>query len=73
LRNGPLTDEQKVRAAEAIERAARSQAQLIEDLLDVSRIVTGKFRMEMQDVKIGLVLKSAVDSCAWSPAPSRSP
>jgi signal transduction histidine kinase len=62
LRNGPLTDEQKVRAAEAIERAARSQAQLIEDLLDVSRIVTGKFRMEMQDVKIGLVLKSAVDS-----------
>ena len=62
LRNGPLTDEQKVKAAEAIERAARSQAQLIEDLLDVSRIVTGKFRMEMQDVKIGLVLKSAVDS-----------
>jgi signal transduction histidine kinase len=62
LRNGPLKEEQKVRAAEAIERAARSQAQLIEDLLDVSRIVTGKFRLEMQDVKIGLVLKSAVDS-----------
>jgi signal transduction histidine kinase len=62
LRNGPLTDEQKVKAAEAIERAARSQAQLIEDLLDVSRIVTGKFRLQMQDVKIGLVLKSAVDS-----------
>ena len=62
LRNGPLTDEQKVRAAEAIERAARSQAQLIEDLLDVSRIVTGKFRMEMQDVKLGAVLKSAVDN-----------
>jgi PAS domain S-box-containing protein len=62
LRNGPLSDEQKVRAAEAIERAARSQAQLIEDLLDVSRIVTGKFRMQMQEVKIGLILKSAVDS-----------
>jgi signal transduction histidine kinase len=62
LRNGPLSDEQKTRAAEAIERAARSQAQLIEDLLDVSRIVTGKFRMEMQDVKIGVVLKSAVDN-----------
>jgi signal transduction histidine kinase len=62
LRNGPLSDEQKARAAEAIERAARSQAQLIEDLLDVSRIVTGKFRMEMQDVDIGLVLKSAVDN-----------
>jgi PAS domain S-box-containing protein len=62
LRNGALSDEQKVRAAEAIERAARSQAQLIEDLLDVSRIVTGKFRMEMQDVKLGSILKSAVDS-----------
>ena len=62
LRSGPLTDEQKIRAAEAIERAARSQAQLIEDLLDVSRIVTGKFRMEMQDVKLGSVLKSAVDN-----------
>jgi len=62
LRNGPLTEEQKVRAAEAIERAARSQAQLIEDLLDVSRIVTGKFRMEMQDVKLGSVLQSAVDN-----------
>ena len=62
LRNGPLTDDQKVRAAEAIERAARSQAQLIEDLLDVSRIVTGKFRMELQDIKLGSVLKSAVDN-----------
>jgi signal transduction histidine kinase len=62
LRSGPLTDEQKIRAAEAIERAARSQAQLIEDLLDVSRIVTGKFRMEMQDVNLASVLKSAVDN-----------
>jgi len=62
LRNGPLTDEQKVRAAEAIERAARSQAQLIEDLLDVSRIVTGKFRMEMQNVTLSSVLKFAVDN-----------
>jgi signal transduction histidine kinase len=62
LRNGPLTEEQKIRAAEAIERAARSQAQLIEDLLDVSRIVTGKFRMEMQSVALGSVLKSAVDN-----------
>jgi signal transduction histidine kinase len=62
LRIGPLTDEQKTRAAEAIERAARSQAQLIEDLLDVSRIVTGKFRLEMQDVRLGSVLKSAVDN-----------
>lgn len=62
LRKGPLSEDQKVRAAEAIERAARSQAQLIEDLLDVSRIVTGKFRMEMQSIALGSVLKSAVDN-----------
>ncbi|HEY6483837.1 MAG TPA: response regulator [Steroidobacteraceae bacterium] len=62
LRSGTLSEEQKVRAAEAIERAARSQAQLIEDLLDVSRIVTGKFRLEMQTVNVGVMLKSAVDS-----------
>ncbi len=62
LRNGPMSEEQKNRATEAIERAARSQAQLIEDLLDVSRIVTGKFRLQMQDVSLGMVLKSAVDN-----------
>jgi signal transduction histidine kinase len=62
LRAGPLSEQQKLRAAESIERAARSQAQLIEDLLDVSRIVTGKFRLKMQDVDIGSVLRMAVES-----------
>jgi signal transduction histidine kinase len=62
LRTGPLDDAQKQRATEAIERAARSQAQLIEDLLDVSRIVSGKFRLVMQDVDVGRVLQLAIDS-----------
>jgi len=62
LRAGPLNEPQKLRAAESIERAARSQAQLIEDLLDVSRIVTGKFRLKMQDVDVGAVLRLAVES-----------
>jgi PAS domain S-box-containing protein len=62
LRHGALDEGQRRRAAEAIERAARSQAQLIEDLLDVSRIVTGKFRLTMQDVEVGPVLKQAVES-----------
>ena len=62
LRTGPLDDAQKQRATEAIERAARSQAQLIEDLLDVSRIVTGKFRLVMQDVDAGRILQLAIDS-----------
>ena len=62
LRTGPLDDAQKQRATEAIERAARSQAQLIEDLLDVSRIVTGKFRLVMQDMDVGRVLQLASES-----------
>ena len=62
LRTGPLDDNQKQRATEAIERAARSQAQLIEDLLDVSRIVTGKFRLVMQDMDVGRVLQLASES-----------
>jgi signal transduction histidine kinase len=62
LRTGPLDESQKQRATEAIERAARSQAQLIEDLLDVSRIVTGKFRLVMQEVDVGRVLQLAIDS-----------
>jgi PAS domain S-box-containing protein len=44
------------RGLEVIERCARSQAQLIEDLLDVSRIVSGKMRLEMRPVMITPVL-----------------
>jgi signal transduction histidine kinase len=62
LRTGPLDESQRQRATEAIERAARSQAQLIEDLLDVSRIVTGKFRLVMQEIDLGRILQLAIDS-----------
>src|SRR6185437_5754684 len=62
LRTGPLDESQRQRATEAIERAARSQAQLIEDLLDVSRIVAGKFRLVKQDIDAGRILQLAIDS-----------
>lgn len=62
LRTGALTAEQQTRAVDAIDRAARSQAQLIEDLLDVSRIVSGKFRLSMQEFKLGPIVMAAVDS-----------
>src|SRR6185437_9188388 len=39
-----------------------SQAQLIEDLLDVSRIVAGKFRLVKQDIDAGRILQLAIDS-----------
>src|ERR1051325_8434925 len=47
LRTG-LSAEDSAKALETIERNARAQAQLIDDLLDVSRIVTGKLRMDVQ-------------------------
>jgi chemotaxis methyl-accepting protein methylase/signal transduction histidine kinase/chemotaxis response regulator CheB len=50
------------RAGEAIERATRMQAQLIDDLLDVSRIVAGKLRMEVEPVDLGVVIRAALES-----------
>ncbi len=61
LRSGQL-DPAATRAAEIIERNAKSQAQLIEDLLDVSRIITGKLRLDVRQVEIAPVIESAIDS-----------
>jgi CheY-like chemotaxis protein len=62
LRAGTLSDSDVPRALETIERNAQAQAQLIEDLLDVSRIVSGKLRLEMRPVDIGEVIEEAVDT-----------
>lgn len=50
---------QKVKA---IERASRTQAQLIEDLLDVSRIESGRMRLDVQATDLAQVVKAAVDA-----------
>ncbi len=50
------------RGLEIIERNARLQASLIEDLLDVSRIVSGNVRLEKQAVRIGAVLDAALEA-----------
>ncbi|HEX8280925.1 MAG TPA: ATP-binding protein, partial [Chthoniobacterales bacterium] len=47
---------------EVIERNARAQAQIIEDLLDMSRIISGKVRLEMQRVDFAEVIKTAIES-----------
>jgi PAS domain S-box-containing protein len=62
LRSGRLEEAQRTRALESIDRAARSQAQLIEDLLDVSRIVSGKLHMSMQPVDLRSIAESAMES-----------
>jgi CheY-like chemotaxis protein len=62
LRAGTLPEADVPRALETIERNAQAQAQLIEDLLDVSRIVSGKLRLDMRPVDIGEVIEEAVDT-----------
>jgi signal transduction histidine kinase/DNA-binding response OmpR family regulator len=62
LRMNKLREPQFVHALETIERNARSQSQLIDDLLDVSRIVTGKLQIEFSTVNLSNVIEAAVES-----------
>ena len=62
LRGGNLEEGELERALETIERNARAQAQLIEDLLDISRIITGKLRLDVRPIELAGVIEAAVDS-----------
>jgi PAS domain S-box-containing protein len=62
LLTGKLDDETGSQALEIIERNARSQAQLIEDLLDVSRIITGKLNLDIAAVEPVSVINTAIDA-----------
>jgi signal transduction histidine kinase len=62
LRDGKLDGATARRAVEIIERNALSQQKLIEDLLDVSRIVSGKLRTEAAPVNPAAVVEAAVDA-----------
>ena len=50
------------RGLETISRNARSQAKLIEDLLDMNRIVSGKLRLDVQCVELGAIVDAALES-----------
>jgi signal transduction histidine kinase len=62
LRTGKLDPAAGAKALETIERNARSQAQLIADLLDVSRIITGKLRLDFKPVELRRIIDSALES-----------
>jgi signal transduction histidine kinase len=62
LRLGKLDPAASVRALETIERNARAQAQLIADLLDVSRIITGKLRLDFQPVELPRIVEAALET-----------
>lgn len=57
-----LGENETARAVQTIYRNARSQAQLIEDILDVSRIITGKLRIEPSPIALAPVVQAAVES-----------
>ncbi|MGI8889724.1 MAG: ATP-binding protein [Chthoniobacterales bacterium] len=60
LETGDLTPDEIGEAAAVIERNARAQSQLIEDLLDVSRIVSGKLRLDLRTIDLPEVVRAAV-------------
>src|SRR5689334_9617175 len=62
LRLGKLTDVNAERAVETIYRNAKSQAQLVADLLDVSRIISGKLRLDVRTVDLIYIVNAAIDS-----------
>jgi PAS domain S-box-containing protein len=60
LRGGMLTGEHVDRALETVERNSRWLTQIVEDVLDVSRIVSGKIRLDVQPVEMAAVIENAV-------------
>ena len=62
IRNGEVEGASATRAIETIERNARSQARLIDDLLDVSRIITGNLRLDLHPLNVAPIVEAAIDA-----------
>jgi signal transduction histidine kinase/ActR/RegA family two-component response regulator len=63
LRHGQLPDDEAQHALERIDRNAHAQARLVQDLLDVSRITTGKLLLEIREIDLVNVATAAIDAC----------
>lgn len=61
LQSESLDDEMAVNAIETIRRNAKAQSQIIDDILDVSRIITGKLAMELDPLELAPVIEAAAD------------
>jgi CheY-like chemotaxis protein/two-component sensor histidine kinase len=62
LRTGNCTPEEAERGLQTVERSARSMSRLVEDVLDVSRIITGKLTLRSDTVDLAAVIDAAVDA-----------
>ncbi|MBE9225017.1 PAS domain-containing protein [Phormidium sp. LEGE 05292] len=63
LRSGKLSDSIVAKALETIERNARSQKQLIEDILDVSEIITGKLHLQISLIDVVPIIETVINIC----------
>ena len=61
LTSGNLDEQESTRAVETILRNARAQREIIEDLLDISRIITGKLRLEVRSVEMAGIIQAVVE------------
>ena len=61
LEAGSLDDESIDRAIQTIRRNAKAQSQIIDDILDVSRIITGNLYLDMQPIELAPVIESAIN------------
>lgn len=62
LRHNRLSGAAAERAIKTIERNAKAQAQLVEDILDVSRVITGNLRLKVEQVDAATIINAAIDS-----------
>jgi len=62
LKPGVTSEAELIRGLEVITRNARTQARLIDDLLDMSRIISGKMRLDVQRVDLPAVIDAAIES-----------
>jgi PAS domain S-box-containing protein len=62
MRAGVLAGEKQAKAIEAIERNATSLTQIVEDVLDISRIVSGKIRLHVQPVDLPQIVGNAIEA-----------
>ncbi|HMD35639.1 MAG TPA: PAS domain S-box protein [Vicinamibacterales bacterium] len=62
LQSGMIGADRQAHALGTVERNAASLTQIVEDILDVSRIVSGKIRLDIQPVDVGLVIRNAVET-----------
>jgi signal transduction histidine kinase len=61
LKRGVLSEKDRERGIDVIDRNAAAQRAIIDELLDVSRIVTGKIKLEKKPVNLATVIEAAID------------